>query len=86
MSSGAGRPAGAAGEPAFELVSDFPPMGDQPVATRELVEGVEGDRTYKLPSGTKSEPGRYVKCLRDPVTGRAETALFREYAATPGTL
>ena len=64
MSSGAGRPAGAAGEQAFELVSDFAPMGDQPAAIRE---GVEGDRTYNLPPGTTSEPGRYVKSLGEPV-------------------
>jgi hypothetical protein len=27
------------------------------------------DRTYKLGSGTTSEPGRYVEFLGDPVTG-----------------
>ncbi len=31
-----------------------------------------GDRTYKLPSGTTSEPGRYVKSLGDPVTGKKQ--------------
>ena len=30
---------------------------------------LRGDRTYKLPSRTTSEPGRYVKSLGDPVTG-----------------
>jgi len=29
-----------------------------------------GQRTYKLPSGTTSEPGRYVKSLGSPVTGK----------------
>ncbi len=28
-----------------------------------------GDRTFKLPSGTTSEYGRYVKSPGDPVTG-----------------
>jgi hypothetical protein len=36
-----------------------------------------GDRTYKLGSGTTSEPGRYVKSLGDPVTGLSATSKKR---------
>jgi hypothetical protein len=42
-----------------------------------------GQRTYKLPSGTTSEPGRYVKSLGDPVTGSA-TAPSRTVATALG--
>jgi len=42
--------------------------GDAPFAER-LIGHYEGDRTFKLASGTTSEHGRYVKSLGDPVTG-----------------
>ncbi len=32
---------------------------------------LSGDRIFKLPSGTTSEPGRYLKSLGDPVPGMA---------------
>ncbi len=35
---------------------------------RKLV--LAGDRTFKLGSGTTSEPGRYVKSLGEPRRGR----------------
>jgi len=39
--------------PKFELVSDFQPMGDQPDAIAQLVEGVEtGDRFQTLLGAT----------------------------------
>ena len=38
-----------------------------------------GDRTYKLPSSTTSEPGRYVKSLGDPVTGKGVGRLNNRY-------
>jgi len=47
------------------------------LAEAELPEIGEGEallrvgyRTFKLPSGTTSESGRYVKSLGDPVAGR----------------
>ncbi len=38
-----------------------------------------GDRTYKLGSGTTSEPGRYVKSLGDPVTGLSAASKNRNH-------
>jgi hypothetical protein len=35
--------------------------------------GVEEDRTYKLPSRTTSEPGRYVESLGEPRDGPRTT-------------
>jgi hypothetical protein len=35
---------------------------------------VLGDRTFKLHSGTTSQPGRYVKSLGEPVAGRFQAA------------
>ena len=34
-----------------------------------------GDRTFKLGSGTTSEPGRYVKSLGEPVAGKMTSYL-----------
>ena len=42
----------------------------------------EGAREYQLP-GRKA---LVITTSGEPLTGRGETAFFREYAATPGTL
>ena len=39
------------------------------------------DRTYKLPSRTTSEYGRYVKSLGEPVTGQVDEVVYSRNVA-----
>ncbi|HIF95836.1 MAG TPA: hypothetical protein EYQ54_02210 [Myxococcales bacterium] len=59
-------------------------VSDPNEAATELAEFI-GDRTYKLPSGTTSEPGRYVKSLGDPVTGQEPSGCWAMSISIPSS-
>jgi hypothetical protein len=51
------------------------PVKADPGFAGEAFEFLAGDRTFKLGSGTTSEPGRYVKSLRGARDGRREACI-----------